>query len=87
VIPERRTLDVLTLRLGPGQPVLRVGLYRDSDGKPEELVLALGWDDGRRWTELRRSGLSLPGSMLEPLREALAELCARLGVEVEELEP
>lgn len=69
-----RTLEVLEVPLGAGRPVLRVGLYRDPQGEPEELVLASGWPERGRWTESLADGLTLPPEALSGLLEALSEL-------------
>ncbi len=73
---RRYSLSVTDVPL-PGGQVLRAGLYRDTDGEPVELTLALGWgseDDGLR--PVLEDPMLLPAEALLPLRDALAALAA-----------
>ena len=72
---RRYTLTLADVPL-PGGQVLRAGLYRDGDGEPVELTLALGWtaEDGVR--PVLQDPMILPVEALSGLRDALAALAA-----------
>ena len=72
---RRYSLAVADVPL-PGGQVLRAGLYRDGDGEPVELTLALGWtaEDGLR--PVLQDPMLLPAVALPGLRDALAALAA-----------
>jgi hypothetical protein len=70
---SKHTLHLIEVEAG-GNQVLRVGMLRDADGTPAELILALGWREGSAWRELRTEGLTLPADTLPALRDALHAL-------------
>lgn len=73
--PERRTVDCMDVPLGADR-MLRLALYRDADGQPETLCMALGWGAGPQWREDRAEGLCVNADALPWLRSALDALAS-----------
>jgi hypothetical protein len=73
--PGGRSCVSRDVALPPERGVLRVALILGPDGAPEELILAPGRGEERRWKEVpEEGGLTLPPGALPGLIRALEYL-------------